>query len=168
MNRILRSGAWRSARRLAAPSIIGGATILYTGPSVRFDTPAVRQPRQQRRSLDTTISPDMVRQVSSGSLAGTYLPLPQARPPSLLLAMPKLAGPRRILSSPASPSREAKRSWLIGFAAGVVVALFSRTLVFLGGLLVLSIHVRTCVGGEPYPFPLAQTPPPLASLFFTG
>ncbi|KAM5353751.1 hypothetical protein ACJ41O_000401 [Fusarium nematophilum] len=78
-------------------------TFIATRPVIRCDAPAFAtgQPHQRRRpSFD--VSPETVRQVSSGSVTG--------------------------------------------FGVGVVVALFSRTLALLSGLIALSIHVASRYG----------------------
>ncbi|KAM0550764.1 hypothetical protein ACHAPJ_008627 [Fusarium lateritium] len=83
-----------------APATCVGAFIA-TRPVIRCDAPTLATgPPHRRRSLD--VSPDTVRQLSSGSIAG--------------------------------------------FGVGVVVALFSRTLAFLTGLVAFSIHVASRYG----------------------
>ncbi|KND92829.1 hypothetical protein TOPH_02572 [Tolypocladium ophioglossoides CBS 100239] len=95
----------RTARFFAAGGVYVGAAML-SNPRVplRLDSgqPVTARSRQRQQPPGSSLSPQLVRQVSSGSLAG--------------------------------------------FAAGFFVALFSRTLVFLGGLLAVSLHIASCWG----------------------
>ncbi|EXM23683.1 hypothetical protein FOTG_09109 [Fusarium oxysporum f. sp. vasinfectum 25433] len=87
--------AFRAMSRGIAPATCVGAFIA-TRPAIRCDAPTLATgPPPRRRPLE--VSPDTVRQLSSGSVAG--------------------------------------------FGIGVVVALFSRTLALLTGLIAFSIHV---------------------------
>ncbi|CVL01890.1 uncharacterized protein FMAN_08021 [Fusarium mangiferae] len=89
--------ALRAMSRGIAPATCVGAFIA-TRPVIRCDAPTLATgPPSRRRPLD--VSPDTVRQLSSGSVAG--------------------------------------------FGIGVVVALFSRTLALLTGLIAFSIHVAS-------------------------
>ncbi|KAF4993858.1 hypothetical protein FGRMN_6189 [Fusarium graminum] len=89
--------AFRAMSRGIAPATCAGAFIA-TRPVIRCDAPTLATgPPRRNRSLD--VSPDTVRQLSSGSIAG--------------------------------------------FGVGVVVALFSRTLALLAGLVAFSMHVAS-------------------------
>lgn len=103
------------------PAACVGAFVA-TRPVIRCDAPtlATGPPRRRRPSLD--ISPDTVRQLSSGSVAGS---LPWVN------------------SSPNGPG--CKLTHTVGFGIGVLVGLFSKTLALLTGLVALSIHVSLAI-----------------------
>ncbi|GKU02872.1 histone H3 centromeric protein cse-4 [Fusarium langsethiae] len=89
--------AFRAMSRGIAPATCVGAFVA-TRPVIRCDAPTLATgPPRRNRSFD--VSPDTVRQLSSGSIAG--------------------------------------------FGIGVVVALFSRTLAFLAGVVAFSIHLAS-------------------------
>ncbi|KAG8676723.1 hypothetical protein FPOAC2_02830 [Fusarium poae] len=89
--------ALRAMSRGIAPATCIGAFVA-TRPVIRCDAPTLATgPPRRNRSFD--VSPDTVRQLSSGSIAG--------------------------------------------FGVGVVVALFSRTLAFLAGVIAFSIHLAS-------------------------
>lgn len=114
---------FRQAARMAVAGVGPGACI-YTAyalrPSpIRLDAgPA--PPFTHRLRPRPRISSSAVQQLSSGSLAGK--------------------GSRSIYSVLWSPMLTTSHTCL-GFGAGVLVALFSRTLAFVAGLLALSIYV---------------------------
>ncbi|KAF4972623.1 hypothetical protein FZEAL_9566 [Fusarium zealandicum] len=93
--------AYRAMAAGLGPTACVGAFVA-TRPVIRCDAPtlATGPPRRRQPSLD--VSPNTVRQISSGSVAG--------------------------------------------FGVGVVVALFSRTLAILSGLVALSIHIASRYG----------------------
>lgn len=129
MNRIigLRRAGRVLAGRLAPSACVGGAGALilnHSAQRVRFDSlpPVSASQEPQHRPLSNKLSPKAVKQISSGSITG----------PSNL--------PAREFMSMAQTDSITDTS--LGLGAGLVVALFSRTLVFLGGLLAFSSYVR--------------------------
>ncbi|KAF4467575.1 fun14 family [Fusarium albosuccineum] len=94
--------AFRAMAAGVGPAACVG-TFIATRPIIRCDAPTLATgppPRRRQPSLD--VSPDTVRQLSSGSVTG--------------------------------------------FGVGVVVALFSRTLALLSGLIALSLHIASRYG----------------------
>ncbi|KAM0247678.1 hypothetical protein ACHAP5_003925 [Fusarium lateritium] len=107
--------ALRAMSRGIAPATCVGAFIA-TRPVIRCDAPTLATGPPPRRSRSLDVSPDTVRQLSSGSIAG-------------LLSLPDIS---------LSHTQQ-----FLGFGVGVVVALFSRTLAFLAGLVAFSVHVAS-------------------------
>lgn len=109
-------------------SVCFSGSILLRGSHVRLDGSPVGNTSfepARNRIRRSRLSPEVVQQISSGSVAGQYSPL------ALLM-------PFRTIQSCMCFDNLLST----GLLAGLVTALFSRTLVFLGGAIALSFHVR--------------------------
>lgn len=116
----------RYSRRLLLGSI--GTGVCYgafaANSIVRFDSrqkspPAPSQPAAQ--ASDPLLSSRIIRQISAGSIVGQSAEWP--------LNYPLLSKNGQLIRPP------------LGFGTGLVVSVFSRTLVFIGGVLAAFYHV---------------------------
>lgn len=129
--------AFRHASRLLAASVgpctcISAAAFLRPA-AVRLDSVAIPvAPRSQ--APRSGISTKAVRQISSGSLAGLLIPV---------AIQTELAALEAINATHDARGTETDLIHHLpsGFGTGLVVAIFSRTLVFLGSFLAVSIYV---------------------------
>lgn len=112
-------GAFRAMAVGLGPGLCAGAMLARRTP-LRFDAPAhVPDMSARRTRIAEPVSPQFVEQVSTGSITGMCF---TSRTHKTVHGLTQIR--------------------ITGFGAGVLVALFSRTLVFLGGLVAASIHVR--------------------------
>lgn len=94
-------------------------TFIATRPVIRCDAPTLATGPPRRRQSSFDVSPETVKQVSSGSIAGL--------------------SPLAMYST--VPLHDTDSRFTPGFGVGVIVALFSKALAFFGGLFALSVHV---------------------------